>query len=177
MTTLYLVRHGETVENKRNILQGWMQGELTDLGRCQAESVAQQLADKHFDAFFSSDLKRAMDTCTIIAKPHGGEMVTTPLLRERDWGGFTGMFIPKLKTEVWPEDVETLIHLKQRARAFMEMLIEQYPEKCVLAVGHGIINKAIHSVYYNRAMSRIEKMQNGDVRIYELTEAAISRDT
>jgi hypothetical protein len=37
----------------------------------------------------------------------------------------------------------------------------------VLAVGHGIINKAIQSVYFNKPMNEVQKMTNAEVR--ELT--------
>ena len=40
--------------------------------------------------------------------------------------------------------------------------------RCFQAVGHGIINKAIQSVYYNRPMKDIEPMQNAEMRILEL---------
>lgn len=168
MTTLYLVRHGETYDNKKSILQGWMQGELNENGIKQAEKVAEKLCHEPIDVFMSSDLKRAIDTCEIIARPHKKAVVTTELLRERDWGSFTGKYIPDLRDVTWPEDVESLEHLKKRARTFLEMLVRQYPGKCVLAVGHGIVNKAIQSVYFNKQMNEIEKMQNGEVRIYRL---------
>jgi probable phosphoglycerate mutase len=38
----------------------------------------------------------------------------------------------------------------------------------VLAVGHGIINKAIQSVYYQKSMSDIQRMSNAEVRTLEL---------
>lgn len=85
MTTLYLVRHGETVDNASHIMQGQTQGELNEEGRKQASVVADEMSGMHIDAFISSDLKRAYDTCKIIASPHGADVVTTPLLRERDW--------------------------------------------------------------------------------------------
>ena len=59
MTTIYLVRHGETVDNARQIMQGQTQGELNDEGRRQACQVAHRLAGERFDAVVSSDLKRA----------------------------------------------------------------------------------------------------------------------
>ena len=97
MTRLLLVRHGQSVGNVMQILQGQNNGLLTDLGREQAAEVAQKLANEHIDAFISSDLTRAVETCTIIAAPHGMDFTTTPLLRERDWGDFTGEKIPELK--------------------------------------------------------------------------------
>ena len=168
MTTLLLVRHGQTVDNVNQIMQGQTQGELTPLGVKQAEQLAEQLAGRHIDAFISSDLKRSRDTCEIIAKPHGMEVVVTPLLRERDWGGFTGMFIPDLKDKVWPPDVESMGMMKDRARRFLKMVKDTYPGKTVLAVGHGIINKAIQSVFFDKPMHEVEKMLNAEVRILEL---------
>ena len=168
MTTLLLVRHGETVDNVNQVMQGQTQGQLNDNGIRQAEAVADQMAGCHIDVFVASDLKRSFDTCTIIASRHGKSVVTTPLLRERDWGGFTGRFIPDLKGEVWPDDIETLENLLSRAGEFIAYVKQTFPGKKVLAVGHGIINKAIQSVYYQKPMNEIQRMSNAEVRTLEL---------
>ena len=90
------------------------------------------------------------------------------LLRERDWGSFTGRYIPDLKDEVWPDDIETLEQMKARARRFLDYVRDHYQGKTVLAVGHGIINKAIQSVYTGKPMNEIQKMANCEVRVLEL---------
>lgn len=164
MTKLYLVRHGETIDNVNQVMQGQTQGLLNEKGIRQAEELAAQMADMPIDAFVSSDLKRAYDTCKIIANKHGNDVDTTPLLRERDWGDFTGMFIPDLKDKEWPPNVESMGMLKDRARRFLEWVRKNYQGKVVLAVGHGIINKAIQSVYYNKPMHEVKKMTNAEVR-------------
>ena len=164
MTTLYLVRHGETVDNVNQIMQGQTQGELTDNGIRQAEEVRDNMASLDFAAIIASDLKRSVDTARIIAEPHHMEVVQIPLLRERDWGGFTGRYIPELKGEVWPDDIETLENLLSRAGEFIAYVKKTYPGKKVLAVGHGIINKAIQAVYYKKSMSDIQRMSNAEVR-------------
>lgn len=164
MVKLYLVRHGETVDNANHIMQGQTQGELTQKGREQAAEVAKAMAGKEIDVFMSSDLKRAIDTCAIIAEPHGGKVVTTELLRERDWGSFTGRFIPDLSNAKWPDDIEPLDELKERAARFIAFLRENYPSKTVLAVGHGIINKAIQAVFFGKEMKDIPPMTNAEVR-------------
>ncbi len=180
MTKLYLVRHGETVDNAAQILQGQMPGKLNDKGIQQAEEVARKMANNAIDVFVSSDLWRSIETCEIIARPHltpdGSPLsdqeiekyiVTTPLLRERDWGDFTGKLIPTLPKDPkdWPDNIETLERMKSRAQNFLTWLKVTYPDKTILAVGHGIINKAIQSVYYKRPMNEIEKMTNAEVRI------------
>lgn len=168
MTRLLLVRHGETVDNVNQIMQGQTQGELTQKGLQQAEELAQQMADEQIDVFVSSDLKRSIDTCTIIAQKHGLPVVQIPLLRERDWGGFTGRFIPDLKDETWPDDIESITDLRTRAKAFLDFISEQYPGKTVLAVGHGIINKAIQAVHLGKEMREIPRMTNAEVREVKL---------
>lgn len=167
-TTLYLVRHGETFDNQNRIMQGQTQGQLNPTGVKQAEQVAQQMADKDFDVVVSSDLRRAIATAEIIARPHGLPVVTTPLLRERDWGSFTGRYIPDLKDEKWPSDIETLDQLQNRACLFMDYLRENYAGLNVLAVGHGIINKAIQAVFFHKDMKDVKPMANAEIRILEL---------
>lgn len=167
-TRLLLTRHGQTVGNVDQVLQGQMQGELTEEGRAQAREVRDRLRTEHIDAFYSSDLKRAIDTCAIIAEPHGLPVQTTPLLRERDWGDFTGELIPELKDKVWPDNVETIEHMKERAMEFVRLIREQHPGGTVLAVGHGILNKALQSAFYGKPMHEVLKMTNAEVREIEV---------
>ena len=168
MTILYLIRHGETVDNSNKIMQGQTQGELNEKGINQARMVSKNLTEEHFDAIISSDLKRSYDTASIIAEPHFLTVVTTPLQRERDWGGFTGRYIPDLKDEPWPDDIESLEMLKSRASEFLDFVRTTFPDQKVVAVGHGIINKAIQSVFYDKPMNEIPKMDNAEVRILHI---------
>ena len=164
-TTIFLVRHGETVDNARQIMQGQTQGELNERGVEQAHAVAEWLASETVDAVVASDLHRAVQTAEVIARPHGLSVVTTPLLRERDWGSFTGRFIPDLRGEVWPDDIETEEALLARARSFLQYMTATYPGKRVVAVGHGIINKAILASYAQCAMHEVQRMMNAEVRV------------
>ncbi len=168
MTKLLLIRHGETFDNVNRIMQGQTQGELNAKGIEQAHETAEKLAKCHIDVFLSSDLKRSSDTCEIIAKPHNGKVITTPLLRERDWGGFTRRYIPDIKNEKWPDDVEPLDTLIDRAGKFIEYVRKNYSGKTVLAVGHGIINKAIQAYYFKKEMKDIIRMENAEIRVLEL---------
>lgn len=177
-TVLFLVRHGETVDNARQIMQGQTQGCLNEKGREQARVVAERLAAESIDAIVASDLQRAIQTAEIIAEPHGLPVVTTPLLRERDWGGFTGRFIPDLKGEVWPDDIESEEALLARARTFLIYITATYPGKRVVAVGHGIFNKAILAVYAQCPMREVQRMMNAEVRILTVSaERAASAGT
>ena len=164
-TIISLVRHGETVDNARQVMQGQTQGNLNERGREQARQVAERLKDEQVDAVVSSDLQRAIQTAEIIAAPHGLPVETTVLLRERDWGSFTGRYIPDLRGEVWPNDIETEEALLLRARSFLQYITATYPGKKVVAVGHGIINKAILAVWAGCPMREVQRMMNAEVRV------------
>ena len=154
------MRHGETIDNARQLMQGQVQGQLNEEGIRQAEAVRDELATRHFDAIVASS-----DTARIVAQPHRLQVVTTPLLRERDWGDFTGRFIPDLKGLPWPDNVEKLDCLLERARQFLHYIYTTYEGQTVLAVGHGIINKAVQAVYYGCQMKDVTRMNNAEVRL------------
>lgn len=174
MTTIFLIRHGETVDNAHQIMQGQTQGELNERGREQAQQVAERLSTEKIDAVVASDLHRAIQTAEIIASPHGLPVVTTPLLRERDWGSFTGRFIPDLRGETWPDDVESEETLLQRAYDFLQKMTTTYPGKRVVAVGHGIINKAILAIYASCNMKDVQRMMNAEVRVLTTSPEAMA---
>jgi len=176
-TEILLVRHGETVDNARQIMQGQTQGELNERGWEQARQVAERLAAETVDAVVASDLRRAIQTAEVIAAPHGLKVETTPLLRERDWGGFTGRFIPDLRGETWPDDIESEEDLLSRARSFLIYMTATYPGKRVVAVGHGIINKAILAVYAHCGMRDVQRMMNAEVRRLTTSAASVAAMT
>ena len=165
MVRLYLMRHGETVDNVNRILQGQTDGRLNENGLRMAEEASRRMAGEAIDVFFSSDLGRCVDTCRIMARPHGKPIVQTPLLRERDWGSFTGLYIPDLKGREWPDDIETTEQMRMRAETFLHWIRAEYQGKSLLVVGHGIINLVILSILSGKPMRDIQKMANAEVRL------------
>ena len=142
-------------------------GKLNETGVLQAEDVRDRLRNERIDAFVSSDLHRSVQTCKIIAAPHHQEVVQTPLLRERDWGSFTGKYIPDLQAvKQWPSDIEPLDALKERARRFLEWVKMHYPderdrtdEKCrgthlgaIIKTVDNFIAKAVHLITKNNPL-------------------------
>lgn len=168
MVTLYLVRHGETEENAAHILQGQTPGHLSLLGREQAEKLRDILRPISFDVLVSSDLKRCIDTADILNQERKLSLHQTKLLRERDWGSFTGRVIPTLQGVTFPDDVETLDVLLERSAQFVAYLKEHFDGMTVLAVGHGLVDRAIQSVVLGKPMKDIERMGNATYRILEI---------
>lgn len=168
MTTLYLVRHGETKDNVAKIMQGQQQGKLPPDSARQIEELSSSLSGIRFDAIVSSDLQRTYDSAQIFGHRLNLSFQTTPLLRERDWGEFTGRYIPDLKSKPMPENVEKMEVLLQRAKSFLDWTKMNFPNKTILAVGHGVINKAIQAVHYGKLTREIPKMSNAEYRIIYL---------
>jgi probable phosphoglycerate mutase len=169
MTTLYLVRHGQTKDNVAKIMQGQRHGELTFEGMMQIKVLAGTLAEIHFDALITSDLQRAYVSGAILSEELNiVPVTTTALLRERDWGDFTGRYIPELQGLPFPDNAETMDDLLNRAKRFLQWIKTNYPDQVVLAVGHGIINKAIQAVHYKKQTREIPRMQNAECRVLHL---------
>jgi bisphosphoglycerate-dependent phosphoglycerate mutase len=66
-TLVYCVRHGQTAENLRGIIQGQLDTLLDETGIEQAAAVARALKDITFNAGWSSDLARAVDVSCLNA--------------------------------------------------------------------------------------------------------------
>lgn len=143
MIELILSRHGETLENQQHILQGQLPGTLSPLGLAQAERLAEELRDEQLDAVVSSDLARSFETARAVAKRHGLTPVQTPLLREMDWGIYTGKRLDDVDWLNLPPSVESIEALYQRAIDFVHYLKNNFYNQRIVAIGHGAFNRAI----------------------------------
>lgn len=92
--TLYMVRHGQTILNSYNRLQGWCDSPLTQKGINDAKSAGKHLADIKFDKAYHSDTTRAMRTCHFILENnhHSQDIMPSELknFREQSFGYFEG---------------------------------------------------------------------------------------
>jgi len=90
-TELYLVRHGQSVHNKKQIIAGQLDSELTGEGIADAQWVATAIGRSDFDAIYCSDLRRARETTEVIVKTLNltCPLSLSPLLRELDFGDYT----------------------------------------------------------------------------------------
>ncbi|PTM24336.1 histidine phosphatase family protein [Lactobacillus sp. PFC-70] len=91
--TIDFVRHGQTLFNILNKLQGWADSPLTEAGIAMADATGQRLQAVHYDRYYSSDLKRAIDTAQHIINANQGHHeapTTSPLFREVYFGSYEG---------------------------------------------------------------------------------------
>ncbi len=91
MTTIYLVRHGQSTWNAAGRIQGKQDPPLSALGRRQAEAVAHTLRNETLDAIYSSQQRRARLTANTIAERHNVSITTVEGLAEIDHGDWEGL--------------------------------------------------------------------------------------
>ena len=87
-TRLCIVRHGETAWNAEHRVQGQFDVPLNATGLAQANAIARALAHEKFDALYSSDLSRAVQTARPAAGVLGLKIIEDRNLRERHYGIF-----------------------------------------------------------------------------------------
>lgn len=131
--------HSTTTDNKNKLATGWLPGELSDLGRQQAISLGKQVADRHFDAVFCSDLRRAIESAQLGFSQY--PIIQDKRLRECNYGGMNG------KPHNFKENMHDFINnpfpngesykdVENRMADFLEFLKHDYSDKTIAIVGH-----------------------------------------
>ncbi len=112
MTTIYLIRHGESIGNASRIYLGHTDLDLSPLGYSQANETAKELSGVPFSAVYSSDLMRAMHTAEPHASLRGIDVISSSKLREMRVGEWEGAKVEDLLlderfTKGWRENFGT----------------------------------------------------------------------
>ncbi len=90
-THVVIIRHGQSQGNAEGRFGGHTDTPLSPRGRRQAQATAKALASEKFSAIYSSDLPRAIETASPLAKLTGVTLETTDALRERSVGVMEGL--------------------------------------------------------------------------------------
>lgn len=156
--TIYLVRHGESVENahyaksENPLPLNKLGTDLSASGVQQIKHLSQKLYPVHFDAIFSSDFIRAKRTAEIIAFERNLKISTTKLIRERGYGRMTGKMTNSVHEEIKKlqkgltdkekmkiklvQDMENEEEMLSRFIIFLREIATAYSGKAVLVVNH-----------------------------------------
>lgn len=151
-TILLLVRHGETDANVAGTWQGATDHPLNKRGRAQARALAQRLIEEDSDivAIYTSPLRRARETATIVAEILGVSNIHVDEgLSEYNLGEWEGLTYEELRYEkrLWermaqdphwaPPGGESAYGFATRVLAAFQRAASAYPGQKVLVVSHG----------------------------------------
>ncbi len=150
MTTIYMIRHGETPWNVEGRYQGQLDPPLTENGRQQAQATAEHLASLDFEAVYSSDLARASQTAEALTHKTGLPIQFDPRLREIHQGEWQGVLIDDIRAG-WPDEIhgwehdpwqhyppggERLQELQARLFAAIDDIAARHPQGKVAVFSH-----------------------------------------
>ena len=159
MTTVYLIRHGETEGADSRRYKGHIDVPLSENGIEQIKRVAMYLSQNtelriqnaDLTAVYTSDLSRAIKSAEIIAGPYGLKPVVVEGLKERSFGVWEGMSFDEIK-EKWPEAFnawaanplkfspmggESTIAVRDRVIKAFEEIMRKHNGENIAIVSHG----------------------------------------
>lgn len=171
---LYVLRHGETEENKTGIMQGNMETLLNENGRNQAIAQRQNVKEANIDLVICSPKERTKETAALAAP--GVPIIYDDRLLSRNHGEFEGL--PRtainlndywnIKKNIQYEKAESVGELFNRISSLLNDISQNYSDKNVLIVTHSGITRVLH--YYFNGFP-----DDGDLMEYESTNASFEK--
>ena len=149
-TEIILIRHGETVWNSQQRMQGHSNSDLSSVGQAQIQALGQWMKIVPFDHIYSSDSLRAKQTAEAITQFSGHDLKIDIRLREKNLGVFEGLTSEEAR-ERHPEvfrlfktagskyvidEGESTKQLQDRALEIVDEIRIKHPEESVLLVTH-----------------------------------------
>ena len=175
---IWIARHGQTNLNKNRRMQGLTDCTLNEKGIEQARESRRNIGDIHFDAVYSSPLKRAKLTGSIIGDVDLSDVIVDRRLIEVDFGKYETRkyyLLGPAMTAYWsfpklfkaPPTVESINSMKKRSTAFLKEL-ETKDYDNVLVACHGGIMRALCG-FLDDAPDGLhwQRAKNCEIRVYE----------
>ncbi len=180
MINLFLVRHGETIWNKKAICQGRIDLELDETGISEAKEVARLLKENNykFDLFVSSPLKRAVKTCEILKEEldNKKEILKIDEFIERDFGSFEGQdnscfrnaYINNDLEKYYSTGLESEEVLIKRIVKGINYLISNFDNKNIIVVTHSNVIRGFLVYIDKNKYNFLTKMPNLAISEYKI---------
>jgi broad specificity phosphatase PhoE len=154
---LYIIRHGQTAWNKKEIFRGTRDIPLNEVGLKEASALGHYLHETRFDVLYTSPLSRARQTADAVARYQDLAPLLEPLLTDLNFGVWQGRLHEKVKQEypelyqTWvtaPEQThfpegESLQDVLNHADTLLANLRKSHPGKTVGLFTHRVVCKVL----------------------------------
>lgn len=152
---IYLVRHGQTDENKKGIFHN-DNSLLNNVGRQEAKYLRRELENISFASCYTSPLLRAFETAMILVGD-SVEIIPDNRITERGIGTFVGKSVEDYNTEEYwdyaknsgKQGVEKVEDLYKRCKEFLEEIVSKYENEKILIVSHSAVIRTLHRILTN----------------------------
>lgn len=112
MSKLILIRHGESVWNKKNVFTGWVDVPLSKNGINEAIKAGEELADVNFDVIFTSVQVRAIETTMLVLAQNKSDRTPVVIHEEGKMKDWTVIYSAEMAQSIIP--VYCNLHLNER---------------------------------------------------------------
>jgi len=170
---VYVMRHGETEANVRQVLVGRSDSPFTAAGREHPGGVAQHIADVPLACIYSSPMERAQRTTALVLERLGRDIPvhTESAIAEIDAGEYTGLPFEEVRRRV-PRDAvlghfrypggESWKEVQKRALRFVLGLEERHAEgDAVLMITHAGVIAALVADFLDEPIERYIRTRFG----------------
>ena len=174
---IYVARHGQTEWNRQNRICGITDIDLTDLGRAQAEQLAEVVAAYPVDRIICSTMRRAVQTAQAVAERIHAPLQQDVRLFEQNYGVFEGMprdtqaFLDNKRQFAtrYPQG-ESQLQAAHRVYGFLDEILRKYPDENVLLVCHGGVCRIIRTYFMDMTTDEFVgySPSNCQLEIYEI---------
>lgn len=183
MTTLLLIRHGESIANRQSFFAGQIDPDLEEKGLQQAKLTARYIAENYqVDAIYASDLTRARKTAECLGEIIQLPIIKEPELREINAGQWEGVSFPDLRSKfsddfaLWIEHIgrsrctggEAVSELGERIMKILTRIANTHENQTVAVFTHATPIKTVQSIVRTGnmdAMEHIPWVSNASVTI------------
>jgi broad specificity phosphatase PhoE len=147
VTTVYLVRHGRTELNADGRLRGRIDPPLDEVGRAQADRLAELFTTTTLDAVLTSPLQRAVQTATPLAANTNARLQSVIAFLDRDYGPWNGRPRAEVGRSYGSLDmapgVETRPDLDRRVLVGLRAATEEHAGRAFAVVAHDAVNRVL----------------------------------
>lgn len=177
---IYVLRHGQTDYNVKNIYQGQSDIPLNEVGIEQAKETASKFNNIKVDVILTSPLVRAKQTAEYVSKATNVPIVIEKGLIERSFGDMEGhpnredcniQMLSDYDRNYNIYNVEPIQDLFKRVYFCMDLIIERFKDKTIVLVTHGCVTQAIECYFKGIPKDRdilSLALKNCEVRRYEI---------
>lgn len=171
MTTIYLIRHGESTSNVHKTFTGQQDAPLTALGHKQADCISRYFLGIHIDRIYASDLSRAYETAVPLSKVSRVPIEKNAAFREINGGKWEYEKFTEL-TDLYPEDYacwrydlcnarptggESIREICKRTTEAVDGIAYAHPGETVVIATHAVPIRVMLSKWLTGGIEEIDK--------------------
>ncbi|MEX0845943.1 MAG: histidine phosphatase family protein [Balneolaceae bacterium] len=184
MKQLFIIRHGETDNNKAHIMQGRsLDASINELGKMQAQAICEAMEPYQIDKIVASGLVRTYETVEPLAQHRKLKIEKYPELDEIDFGDLEGKVFTEIQDQIehlveqWesgnvdcaPKNGESPREAFRRANAKAKELLESSDEESIVFMIHGRLTRILLSEWLGYGLKNMHKIEHQNGAINHLT--------